>query len=174
MATVRRWTGHEAHALRIAKRMGVLQFAEHLGVAPAAVSKWERRGAAARLRYETQQILDVDLARAPDDVCERFGQSLDTQPPPQPSSADASTHAAPTQSGAPSDLGERSATRTRALLDATAALRAAPPPYRAPMDAVTLFEDFLASPCPRATGQGTSRQRKDPPDLSPARSRHRR
>ena len=77
MATVRRWTGHEARVLRVAKRMSVRQFAEHLGVTAAAVSNWERRGLATRLRYETQQMLDVDLARAPDDVQERFQRSLE-------------------------------------------------------------------------------------------------
>jgi hypothetical protein len=60
--------------------MSVRRFAEHLGVNPAAVSNWERRGPAARLRYETQEILDADLAQAPPDVTERFAQNLSGAP----------------------------------------------------------------------------------------------
>jgi transcriptional regulator with XRE-family HTH domain/tetratricopeptide (TPR) repeat protein len=67
-----RWSGREARALREAKRMSVREFAAHLGVNDAAVSNWERRGELARLRYQTQQILDVDLARSDKDVQERF------------------------------------------------------------------------------------------------------
>ena len=52
--------------------MSVREFAAHLGVNDAAVSNWERRGERARLRYQTQQMLDTDLARAPGEVQERF------------------------------------------------------------------------------------------------------
>ncbi len=52
--------------------MSVREFAAHLGVNDAAVSNWERRGELARLRYQTQQILDVDLARSDQEVRERF------------------------------------------------------------------------------------------------------
>jgi len=69
---VPRWSGREARALREAKRMSVREFAAHLGVNDAAVSSWERRGELARLRYQTQQILDVDLARSDADVRDRF------------------------------------------------------------------------------------------------------
>jgi hypothetical protein len=72
MAVVPRWSGREARALREAKRMSVRDFAAHLGVNDAAVSNWERRGDQARLRYQTQQMLDTDLARASGEVRERF------------------------------------------------------------------------------------------------------
>jgi DNA-binding XRE family transcriptional regulator len=41
MTTVRRWTGHETRALRMALRLSVRAFAEYLGVAVRTVSKWE-------------------------------------------------------------------------------------------------------------------------------------
>jgi transcriptional regulator with XRE-family HTH domain len=69
---VLRWSGRKARALREAKRMSVRDFAAHLGVNDAAVSNWERRGELARLRHQTQQMLDVDLARSGDDVRDRF------------------------------------------------------------------------------------------------------
>lgn len=88
MTTVPRWSGREARALREAKRMSLRDFALHLGVNDAAVSRWERRGSLARLRYETQQILDTDLARSSEDVRERFrlllaGQAASSAAPQQ-------------------------------------------------------------------------------------------
>src|SRR5690348_12421464 len=53
------WTGREAAALRRARRMSIRAYAAHLGVSPAAVANWERRGERARMRTETQQILDT-------------------------------------------------------------------------------------------------------------------
>lgn len=44
MTTVRRWTGHEARAQRIAPRFSVRAFAERLGIDPRTVSKWEAAG----------------------------------------------------------------------------------------------------------------------------------
>ncbi|WP_433528272.1 helix-turn-helix domain-containing protein [Micromonospora sp. CA-263727] len=40
---VGRWTRREIHALREALRMSIRAFAEHLGVAPGAVTAWEHR-----------------------------------------------------------------------------------------------------------------------------------
>jgi transcriptional regulator with XRE-family HTH domain len=71
-AVVARWSGLEARALREAKRMGVRDFAAHLGVTIATVSSWEKRGAQAQLRYETQQMLDTDLAMVDEDASRRF------------------------------------------------------------------------------------------------------
>jgi transcriptional regulator with XRE-family HTH domain len=79
MAAVVRWSGREARALREAKRMSVREFAAHLGINDAAVSNWERRGDLARLRYQTQQILDIDFARCTAEVRERFDQILSTE-----------------------------------------------------------------------------------------------
>lgn len=64
MATVHHWTGLEARALRLALRMSVRAFAEHLGVAVATVSKWESKRAGTEPRPDTQAILDTALGRA--------------------------------------------------------------------------------------------------------------
>ncbi|WP_422770000.1 hypothetical protein ACN28C_25185 [Plantactinospora sp. WMMC1484] len=52
--------------------MSIRAYAARLGVAVATVSNWDRRGEGARLNTETQQLLDIDLDRASDDVRERF------------------------------------------------------------------------------------------------------
>ncbi|MEU7854113.1 hypothetical protein [Nonomuraea sp. NPDC049141] len=52
-----------AHALRLALRMSVRVFAQHLGVAPRTVAKWDQLGPATRPRPDTQAILDTALAR---------------------------------------------------------------------------------------------------------------
>jgi hypothetical protein len=52
--------------------MSVRGYAAHLGVSAATVANWDSRGELARLNTETQQLLDIDLARASADVCERF------------------------------------------------------------------------------------------------------
>ncbi|MGW2508266.1 hypothetical protein ACWC0A_02340 [Streptomyces scopuliridis] len=72
MATVHRWSGLEAHALRLALRMSVRAFAEHLGVAVRTVSKWDKLAAATEPRPDTQAILDTALARAEAAVHLRF------------------------------------------------------------------------------------------------------
>jgi transcriptional regulator with XRE-family HTH domain len=72
MVVAPRWTGLEAAALRKARRMSVRAYAAHLGVSAATVANWDNRGELARLNTETQQMLDIDLERAPDDVQQRF------------------------------------------------------------------------------------------------------
>lgn len=72
MATVQQWSGLEAHALRLALRMSVRAFAEHLGVAVRTVSKWDKLGVATAPRPDTQAILDTALARAEPAVHLRF------------------------------------------------------------------------------------------------------
>jgi DNA-binding transcriptional regulator YiaG len=64
VSTVQLWTGRETRALRRALRMSVRVFAEHLGVSPRTVSKWERLGEATRPYPDTQAILDTALQRA--------------------------------------------------------------------------------------------------------------
>lgn len=64
MATVHRWTGREARALRLALRLSVRAFAQHLGVGVRTVSKWEKLLAGTEPRQDTQAILDTALARA--------------------------------------------------------------------------------------------------------------
>lgn len=72
MTTVRRWTGHEARALRAALRLSVRAFAEHLGVSARAISKWEAGGRSTSPRPDSQAILDTALSRADDDARHRF------------------------------------------------------------------------------------------------------
>ncbi|WP_308118344.1 helix-turn-helix domain-containing protein [Streptomyces buecherae] len=64
MAAVHHWTGLEAKALRVALRMSVRVFAQHLGVAIATVSKWESKLAETQPRPDSQAILDTALGRA--------------------------------------------------------------------------------------------------------------
>jgi len=80
MVVAPRWTGREAAALRHARRMSIRAYAAHLGVAVTTVANWERRGADAHLRTDTQQLLDIDLARAAGDVQQRFAALLTEEP----------------------------------------------------------------------------------------------
>lgn len=142
METVRRWTGREAKALRLALRMSVRGFAEHLGVNPAAISNWEKRGAATRMRYETQQMLDVDLARSPTEVKQRFAQTLKAS-----ATADPSASTVPAGGSRPTrhNLGTRSRERTTAVLAAFDGQQPDDLAYTPPADIQRLVADFLAS-----------------------------
>jgi tetratricopeptide (TPR) repeat protein len=72
MASVRLWTGREAKALRRALRLSVRAFADHLGVAPRTVTKWEALGAETSPWPNTQAILDTALGQADADAKLRF------------------------------------------------------------------------------------------------------
>jgi transcriptional regulator with XRE-family HTH domain len=72
VATVHHWTGLEARALRLALRLSVRAFAQHLGLAVATVSKWEAKLADTAPRPDTQAILDTALGRADAAVHLRF------------------------------------------------------------------------------------------------------
>ncbi|GAA2514429.1 SUMF1/EgtB/PvdO family nonheme iron enzyme [Pilimelia columellifera] len=72
MATVQRWTGREARALREAARMTVRAFASHLGISDRTVSKWESRGAAIAPTPDSQALLDTALSRFDAAVQQRF------------------------------------------------------------------------------------------------------
>ncbi|WP_327703430.1 hypothetical protein [Streptomyces decoyicus] len=72
MATVHHWSGLEARALRLALRLSVRAFAEHLGVAVRTVSKWDKLATATEPRPDTQAVLDTALARADAAVHLRF------------------------------------------------------------------------------------------------------
>jgi tetratricopeptide (TPR) repeat protein len=80
MVLAPRWTGLEAAALRQARRMSIRAYAASLGVSAATVANWDRRGEHAHLNTETQQLLDIDLVRAPEDVRERFASALAERP----------------------------------------------------------------------------------------------
>lgn len=123
--TIVKWSGVEARALRLARRMSVRQFARHLGFNDAAVANWESRGSEARLRHHTQEVLDTDLARAPDDVRQRFVQALGSG------------------RDEPGGLGSGSSDRTFALLDAMQAQLQADLPYRPPLDARDRVRAFV-------------------------------
>ncbi len=152
MATVRRWTGREAKALRLAMRMSVRGFAEHLGLNPAAVSNWEKRGAAIHMRYETQQILDIDLAQSANDIRERFEQGLadaDRLPPVPPGIGPSHRHSGegPTVAAVPgSDLGSHSSTRTAAILNTLHREHQTRIRYTPPVDVANLLGSFVHSP----------------------------
>ncbi|RKS10259.1 hypothetical protein DFP74_6017 [Nocardiopsis sp. Huas11] len=76
MRVVHHWTGLEARSLRLAMRMSVRAFAEHLGVGARTVSKWEKLLTATVPRPDTQAILDTVLARADDATRLRFEANL--------------------------------------------------------------------------------------------------
>lgn len=76
MPEVDTWTGADARRLRkIALRMSLREFADHLGVPHRTVSKWEQAGAALEPRPHMQAMLDTVLARADDAAKARFTQA---------------------------------------------------------------------------------------------------
>lgn len=83
MTVVISWTGGRADALRQALRMTIEDFAGHLGVAARTVGYWRARPDVA-LRPVTQQILDVALARAPEQARAHFRLLLAEREPGQP------------------------------------------------------------------------------------------
>ena len=87
VATVRRWSGAEARALRIALRFTVRGFAEHLGIAARTVSKWEAGRAATFPRPDTQAMLDTVLARADGWAQQRFEMLCRSGAGPSPAMA---------------------------------------------------------------------------------------
>jgi tetratricopeptide (TPR) repeat protein len=58
------WTGREARALRVALRMSVETFAEHLGVGVRTVAHWDAKRSAAKPFPAMQEVLDAALDRA--------------------------------------------------------------------------------------------------------------
>lgn len=75
MITVDKWTGREVRALREARRMTLVQFAELIGVTERMVCSWEARGVTINPRAANQEALDKVLAAAPLDVHERFSRA---------------------------------------------------------------------------------------------------
>jgi len=119
MTPVVRWTGRQTLALRQARRMSIRAFAEHLGVAVGSVTNWEHRGDAIRLRGETQEILDRDLALAPPDVRQRFDADM-AQAAPPPAAA---VPVDPTWTRPDTGSGEHAEPRTASLADQRLRLR---------------------------------------------------
>lgn len=56
------WDGRMSRCLRLARRMSVREFADHLGVSDRIVSKWEAAGTS-RPKAVNQSALDTSLAR---------------------------------------------------------------------------------------------------------------
>lgn len=79
MSTVGKWTGHEARALRLALRMSVRAFAEHLGLAARTISKWEKAGRNTTPWPDNQAILDTTLSQAADGAKARFALLVDVR-----------------------------------------------------------------------------------------------
>ncbi|MBN1170624.1 MAG: hypothetical protein JXA67_00440 [Micromonosporaceae bacterium] len=80
MGEVSAWTGAEAEALRVALRMSLRGFAEHLGVSVGAVASWKRRGVTVRPTPEMQVVLDAALAQVDPKVRQRFQAIRCTHP----------------------------------------------------------------------------------------------
>lgn len=76
MSLVDNWTGLEASLLRLARRMTVKQFAEHLGISSRTVTQWSTGGRSIRPRPEYQAVLEESLRRCTDVERERFEQLL--------------------------------------------------------------------------------------------------
>lgn len=74
MQAVTQWSGREAKALRLARRMTTRTFATHPGVSDRMVSKWESAGDALRPGVTNQIALDASLATAPPEARARFYQ----------------------------------------------------------------------------------------------------
>ncbi|WP_051022158.1 helix-turn-helix domain-containing protein [Nocardia pneumoniae] len=71
-----RWTGIESKALREAMLLGVDKFAAKLNIAARTVANWEAKGAQARLRPTSRELLENALASATPEVVARFEQTL--------------------------------------------------------------------------------------------------
>lgn len=76
MIAVEVWTGRHALMLRRAKRCSQRDFAAWLGVSQRSVCKWEDLLDGVTPRPESQQILDMALARSSDDEKSRFTAQL--------------------------------------------------------------------------------------------------
>jgi transcriptional regulator with XRE-family HTH domain len=83
-----RWTGLEATLLRLARRMTVREFADHLGITSRMVSKWSNGGRSIRPRPEYQALLDESLRRCTDAERERLGRLLQERDRQRPEDAD--------------------------------------------------------------------------------------
>lgn len=74
--SIEEWTGAEAKLLRQALRLSVRGFADHTGIAARTLTRWETNDNSARLRPDSQAVLDTTLAQAPADARSRFAASL--------------------------------------------------------------------------------------------------
>jgi hypothetical protein len=70
------WTGLEATLLRLARRMTVRAFANHLGITSRMVTKWSTGGRSLQPRLEYQALLDESFRRCTEGERERFVRLL--------------------------------------------------------------------------------------------------
>jgi len=82
------WTGLEATLLRLARRMTIREFADHLGITHRTVTKWNSAGRSMRPHPEYQALLDESLRRCTDAERERLGQLLQERDRQHPEEAD--------------------------------------------------------------------------------------
>lgn len=116
--SVEEWTGAEARLLRQALRLSVRGFAAHTGIAARTLTRWESSDISARLRPDSQAVLDTTLAQAPPQACSRFAALLREAGGSHLASNNVLVTPAPSQTsaavGGPSDLlTELDATRRR-------------------------------------------------------------
>lgn len=76
MSQVSMWTGFEANALRMALRLSLRAYAEHLGVGFGTVTSWHKRGATVRPTPDMQAVLDAALARSSPEARQRFETAI--------------------------------------------------------------------------------------------------
>ena len=155
MATVGRWTGHEAKLLRTALRLSLEAFAAHLGVSPGTISKWERRGSDITPLPETQSILDIALERATPQEQARFRTAYAAgRPPSEAFVSSIQSHSPESSSGAVADevealdLARRVAASdvgddTLPTLEATADSLACDYPRSSPVDLLVRSRHYL-------------------------------
>jgi len=145
-AGVERWSGRETLALRQAMRVSVREFADKLGVSTTSVGNWESKGSLARLRYETQSLLDTLLARASAQERARFLAALSVSKVAPPQLGPPNTTVVPEPDPQRDrGLAVRSRIRTRAVLDATTPAAGRRVDYHPPARAVSAVSDFLGS-----------------------------
>ncbi|MFF4409853.1 XRE family transcriptional regulator [Streptomyces sp. NPDC001404] len=76
MTVVVQWTGWEAGLLGQAMRLSIREYARQLGVNPATVTKWRKRGRDIEVMPETADMLDAMLRRCDPDSLRTFHASL--------------------------------------------------------------------------------------------------
>lgn len=156
MIAVEVWTGRHAQMLRRAMRCSQRDFAARLGISPRNVAKWEELLDKVTPRPESQQILDIALAQAPEDVKQRFIAQAEAET----SDKSPGTQGVPQTDSDPSSIGgvvvptvngdELTDIYDRLLVDYAALDNAAGP--LGALDMITRHADLLADSAERDSG----------------------
>lgn len=77
MSVMGDWTGLEATLLRLARRMSVREFADHLGITSRMITRWSTGGRSIRPRPAYQAVLDESLNRCSPAERQRFERLLE-------------------------------------------------------------------------------------------------